>query len=107
MAGAVKAYFRDIWQNAKALVIGLGVTIKYFFRPNTVVTVMYPHEMDELPERHRGIHFLETDKCIMCHICAKAWISPTQTGWTVSSPGGPSSRPAQSAPKTALSRMPM
>ena len=72
MSNAVAKYFQGISGNAKALVIGLGVTIKYFFRPNTVVTLQYPREMDKLPERHRGIHFLETEKCIMCFICAKA-----------------------------------
>lgn len=72
MGNAVRQYFGAIWGQAKSLCIGLGVTIKYFFRPNTVVTVQYPHEMDKLPDRHRGIHFLETEKCIMCYICAKA-----------------------------------
>ena len=72
MGNAVGDYFRTIGGTAKALLIGLGVTIKYFFRPDTVITVQYPHEMDKLPERHRGIHFLETEKCIMCSICAKA-----------------------------------
>jgi formate hydrogenlyase subunit 6/NADH:ubiquinone oxidoreductase subunit I len=26
--------------------------------------------MDAIPERHRGIHFLETEKCIMCWKCS-------------------------------------
>ena len=72
MGNAVSNYFKTIWSHTRALFIGLGVTIRYFFRPETVITIQYPHEMDELPERHRGIHFLETEKCIMCFICAKA-----------------------------------
>ncbi|MCZ6689730.1 MAG: NADH-quinone oxidoreductase subunit I [Planctomycetota bacterium] len=72
MSSAFGQYFKSIWSNARSIFIGLGVTIRYFFRPHTVITLQYPREMDKLPERHRGIHFLETEKCIMCYICAKA-----------------------------------
>ena len=72
MGQGVADYFRKIYQNCRAIVIGMSITIRYFFRPETVITLQYPHEMDKLPDRHRGIHFLETEKCIMCYICAKA-----------------------------------
>lgn len=72
MANAVMDYFGKIFRYSKTFITGLGVTIKYMLRPYTVVTVQYPREMDKLPERHRGFHFLETEKCIMCSICANA-----------------------------------
>lgn len=71
MGHSVAEYFRNIYTNARSLVIGLTLTMKYFLRPSTVITLQYPHEKDKLPDRHRGIHFLETEKCIMCYICAK------------------------------------
>ena len=72
MGNAVAKYFKNIYTNARALVIGMTLTLRYFLRPNTVITLQYPREQDKLPDRHRGIHFLETEKCIMCYICAKA-----------------------------------
>jgi NADH-quinone oxidoreductase subunit I len=66
------AYFKNIFSVSRSIVIGMIITIRYFFRTDTVITVEYPKEMDEIPEAHRGIHFLETDKCIMCFFCARA-----------------------------------
>lgn len=66
------AYFKNLFQVSKSILIGMALTFKYCMRPSTVTTVQYPHEMDEIPEAHRGIHFLETDKCIMCELCARA-----------------------------------
>ena len=67
-------YFGQIFAVAKSVVIGMGITMKFFiesllFRRHTS-TVQYPRELDQIPERHRGIHFLETEKCIMCWKCS-------------------------------------
>jgi formate hydrogenlyase subunit 6/NADH:ubiquinone oxidoreductase subunit I len=35
-------------------------------------TISKPIPVDYLPERHRGLHYLETEKCIMCFQCARA-----------------------------------
>lgn len=65
-------YFRDIWWHTKTIATGLKVTLRYLLKPEEVTTVQYPLEMDEIPERHRGIHYLETDVCILCYQCGRA-----------------------------------
>jgi len=64
-------YFSDIFRVAKSIMIGMGITLKYFihYKKNTC-TVQYPHERDHIPPRHRGIHYLETEKCVMCWKCS-------------------------------------
>ena len=65
-------YFGAIFKVIKSLLTGLRITCSYFLRPETVITLQYPDQLDDLPARHRGIHFLETEKCIMCWKCARA-----------------------------------
>jgi NADH-quinone oxidoreductase subunit I len=65
-------YFRNIYTVSKSIMIGMGLTIRYFFNPSTTTTLQYPHEKEVLPERHRGIHYLETEKCILCYKCSNA-----------------------------------
>jgi formate hydrogenlyase subunit 6/NADH:ubiquinone oxidoreductase subunit I len=67
-------YVANIFAVGKSIVIGMSITIRYFlesvFLKKHTVTVQYPREMDVIPERHRGIHYLETEKCIMCWKCS-------------------------------------
>ena len=35
------------------------------------MTVMFPEEVVEIPERNRGRHHLDIDNCISCGSCAK------------------------------------
>ena len=65
-------YWKDIWIHTKTIATGLGITGRYLLRPQEITTIEYPHEMDDIPERHRGIHYLETDVCILCYICSRA-----------------------------------
>jgi formate hydrogenlyase subunit 6/NADH:ubiquinone oxidoreductase subunit I len=66
------AYFKNLYQMCVSILVGMQVTIGYFLHPKkTCVTLQYPHVCEPLPERHRGIHYLETEKCIMCQLCAK------------------------------------
>ncbi len=69
-------YFRDIWTVGRSIAIGMGITIRYFFESlllgEHTVPIQYPRERDVIPDRHRGIHFLETEKCILCYKCAEA-----------------------------------
>lgn len=65
-------YFGAIFKVISSLLTGLRITVGYFLRPETVITLQYPNQLDDLPARHRGIHFLETEKCIMCWKCARA-----------------------------------
>jgi len=41
-----------------------------YYRPDDKISKPIP--LDYLPARHRGLHYLETEKCIMCFQCARA-----------------------------------
>ncbi len=64
-------YFSDIFRVAKSICIGMSITLKYFvtYKKN-LCTVQYPKEREVIPPRHRGIHYLETEKCVMCWKCS-------------------------------------
>jgi NADH-quinone oxidoreductase subunit I len=66
-----------IIKGAYSLITGLGVTLKAFFMP--VVTVQYPRQTCEIPERFRGhtklvgdSEYPERTKCVVCMACMKA-----------------------------------
>lgn len=69
-------YLREIISGTWSLFVGLGITIRYFFKP--VVTVQYPHETLPMTPRFRGHIELVKDeetgepKCIVCGMCQKA-----------------------------------
>jgi formate hydrogenlyase subunit 6/NADH:ubiquinone oxidoreductase subunit I len=74
---SIGSYFAQIGSAAKSLVAGMAVTFRYLVRPKEIVTIQYGSKKNApkeryIPDRHRGIHFLETEKCIFCHICEKA-----------------------------------
>ncbi len=46
------------------------VTLKHIFKK--AFTVQYPEERLEIPERFRGLHAYNLDKCIACRMCEKA-----------------------------------
>jgi len=55
-----------------AIVKGMGLTLKHFFRKN--VTMQYPEEKPTLPEYYRGVPALVKDeegreKCVACSLC--------------------------------------
>lgn len=67
------AFAREIWKFSRSIAAGMGVTLKYFLRQRqTASTIQYPRERDLIPPRHRGIHYLETERCVMCLKCAEA-----------------------------------
>ena len=67
---AVSRYFKsllliELWQ-------GLGVTLRYFFRPK--FTLNYPEEKTPKSNRFRGLHALRRypngeERCIACKLC--------------------------------------
>lgn len=67
---SVGDYFKNIWETLTSTVAGMKITGRYFFQKP--ITVQYPDEMLKVPERYRGIHYLEQDKCIECHACERA-----------------------------------
>jgi NADH-quinone oxidoreductase subunit I len=70
------AYFSEIYTGTRSLFIGLGITIKEFFKSS--VTLQYPHEHLEMTPLFRGHIELVKDeetgqpKCIVCGMCQKA-----------------------------------
>ncbi len=69
-------YFWGILTGLWNLLVGLSVTIRYFFKPAT--TVQYPEEKPPLPARSRSMIKLIYDgekdqfNCVACMMCAKA-----------------------------------
>ena len=69
------AYFTELYTGTRSLFIGLGVTIKEFFKP--WVTMQYPHEHIEMTPLYRGhielVKNEETGKstCIVCGMCQR------------------------------------
>jgi NADH-quinone oxidoreductase subunit I len=63
-------YFRNIYDSVKTTLVGLKITGKYLLQKP--ITVQYPDERMPIPDRYRGIHYLEQEKCIDCLACARA-----------------------------------
>ena len=53
--------------NIKALILGLFTVFKQSFR--TRVTGEYPEKQPNIPERFRGLHEWNSEKCCACKIC--------------------------------------
>ena len=70
MASATKTYVRNIWESVKTTLVGMSITGKYLLQKP--ITVQYPDERLPIPDRYRGIHYLEQEKCIECLACARA-----------------------------------
>ena len=63
-------YLKNVWAGFWTTLVGMSITAKYLLsRP---VTVQYPDERLPIPDRYRGIHYLEQEKCIYCFQCARA-----------------------------------
>jgi NADH-quinone oxidoreductase subunit I len=63
-------YISDIISGAWSLVAGMGVTIRYMFKP--VATVQYPRHSLELPEAYRGhIELVSSEGSHLCVACGE------------------------------------
>jgi NADH-quinone oxidoreductase subunit I len=62
--------FSDIYEGVKTTLVGLKITVPYIWKKP--VTVMYPHERLELPERARNRLYVNMDDCIGCDQCSRA-----------------------------------
>lgn len=58
----------------KGLVKGLGVTFRNMTKKK--VTLAYPDVPMKMPDRFRGIQYVDPDKCIVCFQCQR--ICPTE-----------------------------
>lgn len=63
-------YFKNVWDTIKTTLVGMRITGKYLLRKP--ITVQYPDQRLPIPDRYRGIHYLEQEKCINCLACARA-----------------------------------
>ena len=63
-------YLKNIWDSVKTTLVGMRITGKYLLQKP--ITVQYPDERLPIPDRYRGIHYLEQEKCIECLACARA-----------------------------------
>jgi NADH-quinone oxidoreductase subunit I len=63
-------YLRRIWQGVRTTAAGMRITWDHFFTKPT--TIQYPEEEPYFSPHERGLHEFEPDKCIVCHLCAKA-----------------------------------
>jgi len=63
-------YVKNIWDSVVSTLVGMRITGKYLMQKP--ITVQYPDERLPIPDRYRGIHYLEQEKCINCLACARA-----------------------------------
>jgi NADH-quinone oxidoreductase subunit I len=72
----MKTIFLEVCSGLKSLFVGMGITLREFFKPT--VTVRYPYETLTIPARFRGHIELVCDpktgqpKCFVCKLCEKA-----------------------------------
>lgn len=71
----MKTLIKDVVGGFHSLLVGMGITLKEFFRKP--VTVHYPRESLKMPKRHRShivftAHEDGSSKCIACNLCVKA-----------------------------------
>ena len=64
------AYFRNIHQALKTVLVGMRITLKYAFAKT--VTVQYPDLPPVVQSRFRGFHWFEIERCSACKSCARA-----------------------------------
>lgn len=65
----VARYFADIWAGISTTVLGMKLTISYFFSPT--FTMRYPEVRPVIPPGHRGVHQYDESLCTCCRLCAK------------------------------------
>jgi len=66
----MKLYFKNIYLAISSIMIGMAVTFRHLFYK--AVTIQYPEQKLQLPERERNRLFVNMDDCIGCDQCAKA-----------------------------------
>jgi NADH-quinone oxidoreductase subunit I len=66
----MRAYFHHIYQSVSTIMIGMSITFRQMF--NKAVTIQYPEQRLQLPERERNRLFVNMEDCIGCDQCAKA-----------------------------------
>ena len=70
MPNAVTDYFRTIWRAVSTIAIGLKTTFPHLFTRS--VTLQYPNQKMQIPERARNRLYVNIDDCIGCDQCSLA-----------------------------------
>ena len=70
IATSARTYVQNIVDAVVTAAIGMRITMRYLLQKP--ITVQYPDERLPMPERSKGIHYLEQEKCLECQACAKA-----------------------------------
>lgn len=66
----MRDYIKNIWESVFTVLVGMKITFKHLFVP--AVTIQYPDEKPQLPERARNRLYVNMDDCIGCDQCARA-----------------------------------
>lgn len=66
----MKKYFTNIFVSIWTILLGMKVTLSYFFRKP--VTVQYPKEKLEVSENYRGELTVDIHTCTACLLCARS-----------------------------------
>ena len=66
----VAEYVKNVVDSLMTTFAGMRITGRYLLQKP--ITVQYPAERMPIPNRYRGIHYLEQEKCINCLACARA-----------------------------------
>jgi len=66
----MRTYLEKVWSGVRTTAKGMVLTWKHFL--TKPVTVQFPEERAYFSPYERGLHEFEPDKCIICHLCAKA-----------------------------------
>jgi NADH-quinone oxidoreductase subunit I len=67
----LKAYLNDILEAVVTTAKGMRITARYGVDPKEEVTLQYPEERWEVPERFRGFLFNDIKTCTSCTMCVK------------------------------------
>ncbi|MBE0606072.1 MAG: NADH-quinone oxidoreductase subunit I [Deltaproteobacteria bacterium] len=67
----LKAYMNDILEAVVTTAKGMRITARYGVDPREEVTLQYPEERWDLPERFRGFLHNDIKTCISCNMCVK------------------------------------
>jgi NADH-quinone oxidoreductase subunit I len=63
-------YFKNVWLGVYTIMVGMKITFSHLFKK--AVTIQYPDERLQLPDRERNRLFVNMDDCIGCDQCARA-----------------------------------
>lgn len=66
-----REYMNDIWEAVVTTAKGMRITARYGVNPKEEITLQYPEERWETPERFRGFLHNDIKVCTSCTMCVK------------------------------------